>query len=77
MPISIAVPANTQPEVREAFQQVERHLRELEIPILRDMREVRGIPEGSSCYYVTARSNAVQKFTKINNRLYYETLNRY
>ena len=76
MPSHITLPANVQPEVRDAFQQVQEQLRKMEVPILKDMREVRGIPEGSSCYFVTVRTPGVRKFTKVNNALYYEDLEK-
>jgi hypothetical protein len=76
MAFKFTIPANVQPEIRDAFQQVEEELKKRDIPIFKDMRDVRGIPEGTSCYYNTARSERVRKFTKINNRLYYEDLQK-
>lgn len=73
MAINFTIPANVQPEIREAFRQLEEHIRRLDVPVLRDMREVRGIDEGTSCYHYSV-SGGVRRFTKINGKLYSETL---
>ena len=76
MPIRLTLPENVQPEIRDAFRQIEEALRQVDVPILRNMREVRGIPEGSSCYYVSATQAGVRKVTKINTQLYFEDLQK-
>lgn len=69
------IPKNIQPELQDVFQKVRQMLRNMQVPMLRDMQSVRLIPDGSRAYLLT--NSGVQHFVKHNGRLYVEDLKEY
>ena len=66
------IPTNVQPEVQQALQQIRNILRTAQVPMLRDMKSIRQIPEGSRAYLLN--NAGVSLFVKHNGRLYRQAL---
>ena len=69
----ITIPRDVSSDAQRAFQQVNREMQRVSIPLLQDMTSVRGISEGSSAYFVED-DGTVCRYTKINNKLYRQRL---
>ena len=60
-------PRDAQESVIKTFQDIRGILRNLQIPVLTNMRSVRAIQDGTSAYF--ADGDKVYRYTKINGKL--------
>lgn len=69
----VTIPRDVSTDTQRAFQEVNRELQRVDIPLLESMESVRAIKEGTSAYFVND-AGTLCRYTKIGGELYCEEI---
>ena len=66
------VPHDVQPSLIEVLRIIRQNLKDMEVPLLKDMRSVKGIQEGTSAFHV--EEGKLYRYTKVDKKLFKEAV---
>ena len=72
--MNVQIARNIPSDAQRTFQQIIEELEKMEVPLLKEMRSVRALKEGSSAYFHDREANKISRYTKLAGRLIEEVL---